>query len=94
MFSHWKKKRKNPHLAFSRRNAPTCLKFADCLVGVWRVLGNCLEGVSQDHHFFRPKMHLRMDFDSGVGPTCLLLCLIDSSLHMLGKCVQILDTKI
>ena len=25
---------------------------------------------SQDHHFFRPKMQLRMEFDSGVGPTC------------------------
>ena len=35
----------NPHLAFSRRNDPTCLIFADCIVGVWRVLGNCLEGV-------------------------------------------------
>ena len=22
-------------------------------------------------HFFGPKMHLRMEFDSGVAPTCL-----------------------
>ena len=35
--------RTNPHLAFSRRNDPTCLIFSDCLVGVWRVYGNCLE---------------------------------------------------
>ena len=38
-------RRSNPHLAFSRRNDPTCLIFGDCLVGVWRVYGNCLEGV-------------------------------------------------
>ena len=37
--------RRNPHLAFSRRNDPTCLTFGYCLVGVWRVYGNCLEGV-------------------------------------------------
>ena len=43
MFSHGRKK--NPHLASSRRNDPTCLKFDDCLVGVWKVFGNCLEGV-------------------------------------------------
>ena len=30
-------------VAFNRRNDPTCLSFADCLVGVWRVLGYCLE---------------------------------------------------
>jgi len=55
LFSHWKKKKeeegrrrkegRNPHLAFSRRNDPTCLIFSDCLVGVWRVYGNCLESV-------------------------------------------------
>ena len=39
------KGRNNPHLAFSRRNDPTCLNFGDCLVGVWKVFGNCLEGV-------------------------------------------------
>ena len=38
-------RRKNPHLAFSRRNDPTCLNFSDCIVGVWRVYGNCLESV-------------------------------------------------
>ena len=32
------------HLASSRRNDPTCLNFGECLVGVWRVFGNCLEG--------------------------------------------------
>ena len=37
--------RRNPHLAFSRKNDPTCLIFSDCLVGVWRVYGNCLESV-------------------------------------------------
>ena len=52
MFSHGRKKKEvgrknNPHLAFSRRNDPTCLIFSDCLVGVWRVYGNCLEGVWQ-----------------------------------------------
>ena len=36
-------RRTNPHLAFSRRNDPTCLIFGDCLVGVWRVSGNCME---------------------------------------------------
>ena len=40
-----RKKKNNPHLAFSRRKDPTCLNFADGLVGVWRVLGSCLEGV-------------------------------------------------
>ena len=45
------RKRKNPNLAFSRRNDPTCLIFSDCLVGVlrmenvWRVSGGCLAGV-------------------------------------------------
>ena len=39
------RRRNNPHLAFSRRNDPTCLHFADCLLGALRVLGNCLEGV-------------------------------------------------
>ena len=41
-----------PHLAFSRRNDPTCLIFSDCLLGVWmvmvivwRVSGGCLAGV-------------------------------------------------
>ena len=29
-----KKKNNNPHLAFSRKNDPTCLIFSDCLVGV------------------------------------------------------------
>ena len=49
----WRKKKKkkkeeegrNPHLASSRRIDPTCLNFGDCLVGVWRLYGNCLEGV-------------------------------------------------
>ena len=36
------RRKKNPHLAFSRRNDPTCLIFSDCLVGVWRLYGNCL----------------------------------------------------
>ena len=40
-------RRRNPHLASSRRNDPTCLNFGDCLVGVWKVFGNCLEGVWQ-----------------------------------------------
>ena len=40
-----RKKKNNPHLASSRRNDPTCLKFGDCLLGVWKMLGNCLEGV-------------------------------------------------
>ena len=40
-----RKKKKNPHLAFSRWNDPTCLIFSDCLVGVWRVYANCLESV-------------------------------------------------
>ena len=40
-----KEGRNNPHLAFSRRNDPTCLIFSDCLVGVWRVHVNCLESV-------------------------------------------------
>ena len=31
----------NFFLALSRRNDPTCLKFGDCLVGVWKVFGNC-----------------------------------------------------
>ena len=39
------RKKKNPHLASSKRNGPTCLNFGDCLVGVWRVYGNCLAGV-------------------------------------------------
>ena len=38
-------RRRNPHLAFSRRNDPTCLIFSDCLVGVLRVSFGCLEGV-------------------------------------------------
>ena len=33
---------KKPHIGFSRGSEPTCLKF---LVGVWKVFGNCLEGV-------------------------------------------------
>ena len=48
VFPQKKKKeegRKIPHLAASRMNDPTCLNFGDCLVGVWRVFGNCLEGV-------------------------------------------------
>ena len=49
LFSHGRRKkkegRKNPHLACSRSNDPTCLKLVDCLVGVWRVYGKCLEGV-------------------------------------------------
>ena len=39
------RRKKNPHLASSRRIDPTCLKFGDCLVSVWKVLGNCLEAV-------------------------------------------------
>ena len=42
-----KEGRNNPHLAFSRRKDPTCLNFADCLVGVWRLSGRCLTGVRQ-----------------------------------------------
>ena len=45
VFPRKKEGRKYPHLAFSRRNDPTCLIFGDCLVGVWRVYGNCLEDV-------------------------------------------------
>ena len=47
LFSHGRRKEEgsNPHLAFSRRNDPTCLIFGDCLVGVWRVSGRCLKGV-------------------------------------------------
>ena len=34
----------NPHLAFSsRRNDSTCRIISYCVVGVWRVYGNCLE---------------------------------------------------
>ena len=40
-----KEGRRNPRLAFSRRNDPTCLIFSDCFVGVWRLYGNCLESV-------------------------------------------------
>ena len=36
---------RNPHLAFSRRNHPTCLIFSDCLVGVWKLSGGCLAGL-------------------------------------------------
>ena len=38
---------------------------------------------SQDRHFFRPKMHLRMEFDSGVGPTCCLYFIILVALDVL-----------
>ena len=47
----WKKKegRNNPHLASSRRNAPTRLNFGDLscghLEGVWKLSGGCLAGV-------------------------------------------------
>ena len=34
----------NPHIGFSRGSDPTFSKF---LVGVWKVFGNCLEGVWQ-----------------------------------------------
>ena len=45
-FVFWRKEgRKNPHLASSRRNDPSCLNFGDCLVGFWKVFGNYLEGV-------------------------------------------------
>ena len=37
-----KEGRNNPHLGSSRGCDSTCLKF---LVGVWKVFGNCLEGV-------------------------------------------------
>ena len=40
-----RKKKKNPHLASSRRIDPTCLNFGDCLVGVWKLSGGCLAGV-------------------------------------------------
>ena len=40
-----RRRKNNPHLAFSRRNDPKCLIFGDCLVGVSRVYGNCLESV-------------------------------------------------
>ena len=47
-----RRKKKNPHLAFSIRNDPTCLNFGDCLWVsggcmeiVWRVSGGCLTGV-------------------------------------------------
>ena len=47
------KRKKIPHLASSRRNDPTCLKFhvgvgqvsGGCLKGVWIVSGGCPEGV-------------------------------------------------
>ena len=42
-----RRKKKNTHLASSRRIDPTCLNFGDFLMGVWRVYGNCLEGVWQ-----------------------------------------------
>ena len=29
--------RKNPHLAFNRRNDLTCVNFGDFLVGVWKL---------------------------------------------------------
>ena len=28
-----------------KKEPSPCLNFGDCLVGAWRVLGNCLEGV-------------------------------------------------
>ena len=40
-------RKNNPHLASSRSDDPTRLKFGDSLVGVWRVYGNCLEGFWQ-----------------------------------------------
>ena len=36
---------KNPHLASTRGNYPTCWKFGGCPLDVKRVSGNCLEGV-------------------------------------------------
>ena len=39
------RKKKNPHLASTKKNSPICLKFGGCLVGVLRVSGGCLEGV-------------------------------------------------
>ena len=39
------RKKKNPHLASTGRNDPTCLKFGSCLVGVLRISGGCLDGV-------------------------------------------------
>jgi len=47
LFSHGRRKegRKNPHLASSIRKDPTILNFGDCLVGIWRVFGNCQEFV-------------------------------------------------
>ena len=40
-----KNKNKNPHLAFTRRNAPSCLKFDVCPVGILRVSGKCMVGI-------------------------------------------------
>ena len=45
LFSHGRTRRRNNlHLDSSRGCDSTCLKF---LVGVWKVFGNCLEGVWQ-----------------------------------------------
>ena len=38
-------RRKNPDLASTRRNDPTCLNIVGCPVGVLRVSGECLECV-------------------------------------------------
>ena len=45
-------RKKNPHLAFSKRNDPTRLIFGDylvggCLEGVWKLSEGCLAGVWQ-----------------------------------------------
>ena len=49
VFSHGRKEEgiTTPNLAFCRRNDPTCLNFADCVVGVWKMHGNCLVVVWQ-----------------------------------------------
>ena len=43
----WKEGRRNPHLASGSWNGLRCQNFGDSLVGVWKVLGNCLEVVGQ-----------------------------------------------
>ena len=36
---------KNPHLASTRKNGPTCLTFGGISVGVWKLSEFCLMGV-------------------------------------------------
>ena len=46
-FSHGRNEKRNNQqlLASTRVNDHTCLKFGDCLVGVWILMGGCLDGV-------------------------------------------------